>query len=62
MKFSKIFLLVALITISHYAAHAAEVEMSNNDNATSSDDEVFDHLTPVETEKFSAGFAPWPSL
>lgn len=55
MKFSKIFLLVALITISHYAAHAAEVEMSNNDNATSSDDEVFDHLTPVETENSPPG-------
>ncbi|XP_038895517.1 stigma-specific STIG1-like protein 1 [Benincasa hispida] len=55
MKFSKLFLLVALITISHYAAQAAEVEMSNKENATSSDDEVFDQLPHAATGNYPSG-------
>ncbi|XP_022137622.1 stigma-specific STIG1-like protein 1 [Momordica charantia] len=47
MKFSKLFLLVALAIISHYAAHAAEIEIGTKKNAASLEEE---EAPPAETE------------
>ncbi|KAL0535227.1 hypothetical protein IC582_029552 [Cucumis melo] len=59
MKLSKLLLfLVLAITFSHYASHAAEVETNSKENATNlSDDEVSNHLAPIEDEDSPMGLA-----